>query len=472
MIPLLLVQQRHSSNMDETTEQTTGEQNTNATPDVNALISAQNVKFDHLTEVLRNTLNDFGQSLGKHLGDLFSKQDSTTEPPAKRQKVHAAYDYDAESPSQHDQAYEGYQAPEDPKGNRSDSSATDEPEDLERNRPSEARGWKGKASNPQKGKAQKSAKGKNYVGPALAGQPALDNNNDGYNYASDVSVHASGNESAHDPDADDMHSIIYKSDRITSTDKDDESQVPQLFTTLAKDTKKASAVNDKLASSLELVWNKQQSKEHIKDILDKQLIPENCTFLQIPRVNPEIFASISQQAQGHDVKLQRHEKMLVKTAVPVAQLIDKLMHIKVDQKMTEELLVSLKGSASEVFTILSYADSELLQTRRDDIAPSLAKEYKQLRNDVKKGSDQLFGKNVTERIASISKANKATKALTVSASSKQGPSRPTKRKYNTESRGSKNLKSFPKHQKGSAGKKTNSGQKNHYKGYQRWNHQD
>ena len=45
--------------------------------------------------------------------------------------------------------------------------------------------------------------------------------------------------------------------------------------------------------------------------------------------------------------------------------------------------------------------------RRDDIVPYLAKEFKQLRNDVQKGSEHLFGDNVTERIASITKANKS-----------------------------------------------------------------
>ena len=119
-------------------------------------------------------------------------------------------------------------------------------------------------------------------------------------------------------------------------------------------------------------------------------------FLQIPRVDPEIFASIPQQAKGHDVKLQRQQTMLIKAAVPITQLINKLMQIKVDQQMSEELLVSLKESASEAFAILSHAYSKMLQLRRDDIVPYLAKEFKQLRNDVQKGSEHLFGDNVTE----------------------------------------------------------------------------
>ena len=86
----------------------------------------------------------------------------------------------------------------------------------------------------------------------------------------------------------------------------------------------------------------------------------------------------------------------------------------------------------------------------------LAKEFtEQLRNDVHKGSEHLFGDNVTERIASITRANKATRALTAGGTAKQSSlswSKPNKRRLNpAESKGSKNLKSFPK-QKGPQGR--------------------
>ena len=79
--------------------------------------------------------------------------------------------------------------------------------------------------------------------------------------------------------------------------------------------------------------------------------------------------------------------------------------------LSEELLVSLKESASEAFAILSHADSKMLQMRRDDIVPHLAKEFKQLRNDVQKGSEYLFGDNVNERIASITRVIKPQELL-------------------------------------------------------------
>ena len=276
--------------------------------------------------------------------------------------------------------------PEDPSGNRSDSTASDEPENPDRKRPSEARWWKGsKALNG------KDPKIKGYMRPALVDPVPPNRKSDRYNHEYDdsdlVSIHAaSSEESTPEQETDDMHSIIYKSSKIGNTKQADDLQVPRLFTILAKGTKKAHAVHEKLATSLEKVWNTQQSREIIYNILDKQLIPENCMFLQISRVDPEIFAGITQQAEGHDVKLQRQQTMLIKAAMPITQLINKLMQIKVDQQMSEELLVPLKESASEAFAILNHADSQMLQMRRNDIVSYLAKEFRQLRNDVQKGS--------------------------------------------------------------------------------------
>ena len=128
--------------------------------------------------------------------------------------------------------------PEDPSGNRSDSTASDEPEDPDGNRPSDARWWKG--SKATKGKDHKV---KRYVGPATVGPVPPNRKSDRYNLEYDdsdrVSIHAARNEeSAPQQEADDLHSIIYKSSKISNTEHDNDLQVPQLFTTLAKETKR------------------------------------------------------------------------------------------------------------------------------------------------------------------------------------------------------------------------------------------
>ena len=47
---------------------------------------------------------------------------------------------------------------------------------------------------------------------------------------------------------------------------------------------------------------------------------------------------------------------LVKAAAPLANMINELMKVKIDQPMFESLLVSLKQSASDAFAQLGAAD--------------------------------------------------------------------------------------------------------------------
>ena len=99
--------------------------------------------------------------------------------------------------------------------------------------------------------------------------------------------------------------------------------------------------------------------------------------------------------------------------MPLANMINELMKVKIDQPMSESLLVSLKQSASDVFALLGAADSNLLQTRRDDIVLSLFGEKRQLRFNAEKGSSPyLFEGNIDDRVHTIKKSSLTSLTLT------------------------------------------------------------
>ena len=105
-----------------------------------------------------------------------------------------------------------------------------------------------------------------------------------------------------------MHSIIHKAAKIYSSKEDARKhEVETLFGDLMNGEKRDVAIESTLANALENVWNKSQPNEKIKRLTDKQLVPENCPFLQVPRVNNEIFSVLSQQGKGLDVKLQNRK---------------------------------------------------------------------------------------------------------------------------------------------------------------------
>ena len=76
------------------------------------------------------------------------------------------------------------------------------------------------------------------------------------------------------------------------------------------------------------MWVSQADEVKIKGRLNKYLRPENCTGLLVPKVNPEIGPTIKSRIRSTDVKLQRLQNLMIRTALPVIKIANKLMTSK------------------------------------------------------------------------------------------------------------------------------------------------
>ena len=116
----------------------------------------------------------------------------------------------------------------------------------------------------------------------------------------------------------------------------------------------------------------------------------------------------------------------------------------------------LKANTTDALAILRYANQNILETSKDDIMPSLSKEFRQLRNNVSKDSKLLFRDDINHCIMSLSKASKSVVKYQSSSRHNDKYSRPSK-SYNNYQNQPKNFKSFPKTCSSPFGKK-NKGQ--------------
>ena len=73
------------------------------------------------------------------------------------------------------------------------------------------------------------------------------------------------------------------------------------------------------------MWVSQADEDKIKGRLNKYLMLENCTGLSVPKVNPEIWPTIKPRIRSTDVKLQRLQNLMIKAALPVIKVANKLM---------------------------------------------------------------------------------------------------------------------------------------------------
>ena len=168
-------------------------------------------------------------------------------------------------------------------------------------------------------------------------------------------------------------------------------------------------------------------------------------------MNQEIFTQVSSQVKSHDIKLQKHQKSILKTSVNLMQMLNTLVSIKPGEPLSQATLMSL-ANTTDTLTILSYANQNIFQTRKDNIMPSLSKEFRELCNNVPKDSKLLFGDDINQRIMSITKTSKSVVKYQSSSRHDEKYSRPSK-SYNYYQNQPKNFKSFPKTSSSPFGKK-------------------
>ena len=82
-----------------------------------------------------------------------------------------------------------------------------------------------------------------------------------------------------------------------------------------------SKFNPNLAKAINEVWGKKQTPEKLKIRLNKHLKPENCDQLSPTLVNMEILSIIPAHTRNQDVKLQKMQKFLLKSAHPLQQYL-------------------------------------------------------------------------------------------------------------------------------------------------------
>ena len=173
-------------------------------------------------------------------------------------------------------------------------------------------------------------------------------------------------------------------------------------------------------------------------------------------MNQEIFTQASLQVKSHDVRLQKYQKSILETSVNLMRMLNTLVSIKPGEPFSQATLISLKANTINALAILSYANQNILQTRKDNIMPSLSKEFRQLCNNVPKDSKLLFGNDINQRTMSISKTSKPV--VKYQSSSRHGDKYLRSSKcYSYYQNQPKNFKSFPQTSSSPSGKK-NKGQ--------------
>ncbi|CAC5393088.1 unnamed protein product [Mytilus coruscus] len=155
--------------------------------------------------------------------------------------------------------------------------------------------------------------------------------------------------------------------------------------------------------------------KEVQELVDKFVRPENCEFLEVPKVNKVLWSSkeTSKRLKDNDRSLQRTQGYLVKGMISVVQLMEK--SLKSSSEESEETFELSLDSLN----LLLYAHRDLSSQRRKLLTPALDKKYLALSHEDEKISpNYLFGdrENLEQWMKEIDDSTKLGNKMKVKSS--------------------------------------------------------
>ena len=162
-----------------------------------------------------------------------------------------------------------------------------------------------------------------------------------------------------------------------------------MFSEITGDEGTRPEIDSTLDEAIKKVWQSELSKDELKRHNEKYKISPNCLCLKVLMMDSEIYYHISKPSKAHDVKLQKHQKNIVKASTAVVGTLNTI-GIRSNEKLSSQVLTELKQKATDSLAMLSKTNSYISEMRRNDVLPQLDKDIRQIRVNIPKESKTLF----------------------------------------------------------------------------------
>ena len=162
----------------------------------------------------------------------------------------------------------------------------------------------------------------------------------------------------------------------------------------------------KIAHIINAGFRTTVSQEKTKTLCGIYPRPGNCENLVVPKLNEEVFHTLSRSAQLRDKAMQHTQKLVLTASIPIIRIMESLLSDKgkVDPKK------SLK-QAGDCLQLMASAFANLSFHRRDSLRPSLSDQYKRLCNSSNPVTSFLLGDDLTKQMKDINEAGKLSRDL-------------------------------------------------------------
>ena len=178
--------------------------------------------------------------------------------------------------------------------------------------------------------------------------------------------------------------------------------------------RKGPPLNEKLTKIFQdLIWNNTKP-EKTENLLKSVLPPEIIEGLKPNKVNIEIWRTISHQTKSVDLKLQNVQVLVQKSFAVIVNMTDNLYKNRAekDEKDISQTIKDSIRKCTDAAVFWGEINQDILNLRRENIAPELNQNYKQLAFKTEDHPKLLFGDDLLKAIKDISETNKVGQSLT------------------------------------------------------------
>ncbi|XP_063635557.1 uncharacterized protein LOC134806258 [Cydia splendana] len=169
---------------------------------------------------------------------------------------------------------------------------------------------------------------------------------------------------------------------------------PDILVALGAKTGDDAVYGNKIHENLAQLWTpllkKGMSKDDKDKLLKEYLVPQNCSLLQSPKLNPEISAAVPETARGRDKKISFNQQQLGAGITAINRAMDVLINGNEDNLKAIRFL-------SDACRILSDLHHVNTQARIKLLTPGLEKQFLNVIQDASR-DETLFGNNLSEKI--------------------------------------------------------------------------
>ena len=162
-------------------------------------------------------------------------------------------------------------------------------------------------------------------------------------------------------------------------------------------------VSDRVAKVLNSGWRTKVTEDMTKSVTEKYHRPLNCSNLTVPKVNTELWPKLKGSSRSCDIKMQQTQSLVMKAAIPLAQLLDKISSSSAGISNDKRDCAVL---ALDSLRLLCFANAHINQRRRELLKPDVQEQYRQLFSHSNPVTDYLLGDDLEKQVKTINEVSK------------------------------------------------------------------